>query len=269
MPQQSQRWHYPKSPLHLVEGSGLKVEKIVCYLLTFLGRSTRGNSSISIFSLKVNLGDSHSSNSPTIYASGSCNSPERINGGKNPNKKPPCKEMLWERHNSSKAFCRTCTPPANTLFLTSTFAPQRLPNTPKRIRLELASLKRSHQYCLKDMKKESKIKIEGKNFILVPKRYFLKLLQSLCISVLNTRKMLILQVATTLLVPPRDKPSAGLYHPHTVCNGLLNKNALAFAEVILALSEPPLRTHQCLGGVWSTALGAGTCNLPGRSRRKS
>lgn len=37
--------------------------------------------------------------------------------------------------------------------------------------------------------------------------------------------------------------------PPTVCSGLMNKNALAFAEVILALSEPPLRTHQCLGGV--------------------
>lgn len=45
----------------------------------------------------------------TIYASGSCNSPERINGGKktkgkNSKKKPPWKEMLWERHNSNRAF---------------------------------------------------------------------------------------------------------------------------------------------------------------------
>lgn len=53
------------------------------------------------------------------------------------------------------------------------------------------------------MKKEGKIKIEGRDFILVPKRDFLNLLQSLYISVLNKR-MLILQMATTLLVLPRD-----------------------------------------------------------------
>lgn len=77
-------------------------------------------------------------------------------------------------------------------------------NTPKRIGLKLESFKRSHQYHLKNMKKQGKIKTEGRDFILVPKRDFLNLLQSLCMSVLNTRKMLILQVATTPLVPPRD-----------------------------------------------------------------
>lgn len=54
------------------------------------------------------------------------------------------------------------------------------------------------------MKKEGKIKTEGRDFTLVPKRDFLNLLQSLCMSVLNTRKMLILLVATTFLVPHRD-----------------------------------------------------------------
>lgn len=55
------------------------------------------------------------------------------------------------------------------------------------------------------MKRKGKIKIEGRDFILVLKRDFLSLLQSQCISVLNTRKeMLFLQVATTLFVPPRD-----------------------------------------------------------------
>lgn len=54
------------------------------------------------------------------------------------------------------------------------------------------------------MKKEGKMKIEGRDFILIPKRDFLNLLQSLCIPVPNTRKMLILQVATILLVLPKD-----------------------------------------------------------------
>lgn len=91
------------------------------------------------------------------------------------------------------------------------------------------------------MKKEGKIKIDGRNFILVPKRDFLNLLQSLCISVLNTRKMLILQVATTL-VEERSLQGFTILtqgtqilqsigwagKPHTVCNGFMNKNALAF-----------------------------------------
>lgn len=89
------------------------------------------------------------------------------------------------------------------------------------------------------MKKEGKIKINGRDFILVPKRDFLNLLQSLCISVLNTGKMLILQVATTLLVEQRSLQGFTILtqgtqilqsigwagKPRTVCSGLMNKNA--------------------------------------------
>lgn len=154
----------------------------------------------------------------TIYASGSCNSPEKINGGgKNQRKKPKEKASLKGDALGETQFqqgilvgpalyskyvvpdLHICTPKTDA------------PNTPKRTSFKLESFKRSHQYCLKDMKKEGKIKIKGRDFILVPKRDFLNLVQSLCISVVNTRKMLILQVATTLLV---EEISAGLYHPH-------------------------------------------------------
>lgn len=142
----------------------------------FLGRSTRGNSSISTFSLQVNLGDSHSSRSCKV-------SPERIKGGeKNQTKNLPARrcsgrDTIPIGHSVGPALSSKYVVPGLHIC-----TPPKLdePNTPKRIRIKLIPFKRSHQYCLKDMKREGKIKIDGRDFILVPKINFLNLLQSLC-----------------------------------------------------------------------------------------